>query len=214
MDAIEIFPKRNSGFSNLNLSICSLLQVLECYIISVDSFIIPLLSALWIMLPAYLPNPVAALCGGGAPIDAGKNYPDGRRFFGDGKTWRGLVAGILAGITVGLLQIWAAGVYDLSLLPRQTLLSVTLLAVGALLGDLVKSFFKRRFGKERGTKWPVADQYDLVAGAFLLLLAFDPGWLFSEVTAASFICILILTPLLHRATNIIGYILKVKEVPW
>jgi len=60
----------------------------------------------------------------------------------------------------------------------------------------------------------VSDQYDLVAGAFLLLLVLDPAWLFAEVTAASFICILVLTPILHRAVNIIGYRIKVKEVPW
>jgi len=166
------------------------------------------------MLPAYLPNPVAALCGGGAPVDFGRKFSDGNRIFGEGKTWRGLFAGILAGIAIGLLQIWAAGAYDLASLPRQTLLSVTLLAVGALLGDLIKSFFKRRFGKERGARWPVADQYDLVAGAFLLLLVFNPAWLLSEITLPAFISILVLTPLLHRATNIIGYMFKVKEVPW
>jgi CDP-2,3-bis-(O-geranylgeranyl)-sn-glycerol synthase len=187
---------------------------LECYIISIEFFIIPLLSALWIMLPAYLPNPVAALCGGGTPIDLGRSFSDGKRVFGDGKTWRGLIAGILAGIAIGLLQIWAAGAYDLGILPRQTLLSIMLLAIGALLGDLVKSFFKRRFGKERGAKWPVADQYDLVAGSFVLLLIFNPSWLFAEVTLPAFICILILTPVLHRAANIIGYLYKVKEVPW
>jgi CDP-2,3-bis-(O-geranylgeranyl)-sn-glycerol synthase len=214
MDIIESFPLGNSDFSNLNLSICSLLQVLECYIISIEFFIIPLLSALWIMLPAYLPNPIAALCGGGTPIDFGRKYSDGNRVFGDGKTWRGLLAGIVAGIIIGLIQIWAAGAYDLSILPRQTVMSVILLAIGALLGDLVKSFFKRRFGKERGSSWPVADQYDLVAGSFLLLLLINPSWLFSEVTLPAFICILILTPLLHRATNIIGYMFKVKEVPW
>src|SRR5208337_285586 len=148
---------------------------MECYIISTDFFIIPLLSAVWIMLPAYLPNPVAALLGGGTPVDLGRNYTDGRRIFGDGKTFRGLVAGILAGIGIGLVQIWAWSAYNLVFLPGQTLLSVVLLAVGALLGDLVKSFFKRRFKKERGSKWPVADQYDLVAGAFVLLLIADPG---------------------------------------
>jgi CDP-2,3-bis-(O-geranylgeranyl)-sn-glycerol synthase len=203
-----------SRFRNLNLSACSLLEVLECYIISIEFFIIPLLSALWIMLPAYLPNPVAALCGGGTPVDLGRNFSDGNRVFGDGKTYRGLFVGILAGIAIGSIQIWAAAAYGLDDLPRQTLLSVTLLAVGALLGDLVKSFFKRRFGKERGAKWPVADQYDLVAGAFALLLVFDPAWLFSEVTLPSFVCILILTPLLHRAVNIIGYLFRIKEVPW
>jgi len=166
------------------------------------------------MLPAYVPNPVAALCGGGTPIDLGRNFSDGRRLFGDGKTYRGLVAGILAGVIIGLLQIQAQTFFNITNLPAHTLLSVSLLAVGALLGDLCKSFFKRRFGKERGSKWPLADQYDLVVGAFVLLLIVDPSWLFSQVTLAAFILILILTPILHRATNIIGYILKVKEVPW
>ena len=166
------------------------------------------------MLPAYVPNPVAALAGGGTPVDLGKNYSDGNRIFGDGKTYRGLFAGILAGIITGLLLIWITGQCPAVSLPRHTLLSVTLLATGALLGDLVKSFFKRRLGKGRGTKWPLADQYDLVAGAFLLLLAGEPAWLFANVTLTVFIIILIITPVLHRATNIIGYILRIKEVPW
>jgi CDP-2,3-bis-(O-geranylgeranyl)-sn-glycerol synthase len=187
---------------------------LECYIISIEFFIIPLIWALWIMLPAYIPNPVAALLGGGTPIDLGKNFSDGKRIFGDGKTYRGLLTGILAGIITGLILIWFAGWFPPTSLPQHTLLSVVLLAIGALLGDLVKSFFKRRYGKERGTKWPIADQYDLVAGAFLLLLIFDPAWLFATVTIPAFLVILIITPVLHRATNIVGYIFKVKEVPW
>jgi CDP-2,3-bis-(O-geranylgeranyl)-sn-glycerol synthase len=173
-----------------------------------------LIWAIWIMLPAYVPNPVAALAGGGTPIDFKKNYSDGNRIFGDGKTYRGLFVGILAGIITGLVLIWLAGQFPPASLPHHTLLSVTLLATGALLGDLVKSFFKRRLGKERGAKWPVADMYDLVAGAFLLLLIGDPAWLFANVTLPVFIAILIITPVLHRATNIIGYMVKVKEVPW
>ncbi len=166
------------------------------------------------MLPAYVPNPVAALCGGGTPVDLGKNFSDGKRIFGDGKTYRGLIIGIAAGTGTGLVQIWLSGIYGWGAIPVHTFTSIILLSAGALLGDLIKSFFKRRFGKERGAKWPVADQYDLVAGAFLCLLAFDPGWLFTNVTLPIFILILILTPVLHRAVNIIGYHIKVKEVPW
>jgi CDP-2,3-bis-(O-geranylgeranyl)-sn-glycerol synthase len=166
------------------------------------------------MLPAYLPNPIAALVGGGTPIDLGRNFPDGKRVFGDGKTYRGLVIGIFAGISIGLAEIWLAGVYGWENLPEQTYLSITLLATGALLGDLCKSFFKRRLGKERGAKWPVADMYDLVAGSLLLVLIVDPGWLFANMTLLTFILILILTPILHRTVNIIGYHFKVKEVPW
>jgi CDP-2,3-bis-(O-geranylgeranyl)-sn-glycerol synthase len=185
-----------------------------CYGISLDLFITSLIWALWIMLPAYIPNPVAALSGGGTPIDFGRNYTDGRRIFGDGKTWQGFGIGILAGIITGLILMWLAQQSPQAGLPEHTLLSVSLLASGALLGDLVKSFFKRRLKKERGTQWPVADQYDLVAGAFLLMLIFDPAWLFATVTLPVFLIILILTPVLHRATNIVGYMLRIKEVPW
>jgi CDP-2,3-bis-(O-geranylgeranyl)-sn-glycerol synthase len=166
------------------------------------------------MLPAYLPNPVAALFGGGTPVDLGRNFSDGKRVFGDGKTFRGLIVGILAGIGIGLLQIQVQGAFGWESLPEQTYLSITLLATGALLGDLCKSFFKRRLGKERGTKWPVADMYDLVAGALLMVLVFDPGWLFANMTVLIFIFILILTPILHRGINIIGYHFRIKEVPW
>jgi CDP-2,3-bis-(O-geranylgeranyl)-sn-glycerol synthase len=187
---------------------------LECYIISIEFFIIPLIWAFWIMLPAYIPNPAAAIFGGGTPIDLGRNFSDGKRIFGDGKTYRGLVIGILAGIITGIILIYLNFQFPFAGLPKQTFLSVILLATGALLGDLIKSFFKRRFGKERGTQWPIADQYDLVAGAFLLLLIGDPVWLFSTVTLPEFLIILIITPVLHRATNIIGYLFRVKEVPW
>jgi CDP-2,3-bis-(O-geranylgeranyl)-sn-glycerol synthase len=173
-----------------------------------------MISAVWIMLPAYLPNPVAALFGGGTPIDLGRNFSDGKRIFGDGKTFRGLIIGILAGIGIGLVQIQVVGAFGWENLPEHTYRSITLLATGALLGDLGKSFFKRRLGKERGAKWPVADMYDLVAGALLMVLIFDSAWLFANMTLLIFILILILTPILHRAVNIIGYHFRVKEVPW
>ena len=166
------------------------------------------------MLPAYLPNPMAALLGGGTPIDFGKNYSDGHRIFGDGKTWRGFFLGVLGGIAVGLLEIWLSGNSAFSFLPVHTAESILLLSVGALLGDLVKSFVKRRMGKERGSKWPIADMYDLVAGSLILLLLFDPGWLFANMTVWILLAILIITPILHRSVNIIGYLIKVKEVPW
>jgi CDP-2,3-bis-(O-geranylgeranyl)-sn-glycerol synthase len=186
----------------------------SCSAINSNFILVSLLSAVWIMLPAYLPNSVAALFGGGTPIDRGKNFRDGRRIFGDGKTFRGLFVGIFAGIGIGVIQILVSGAYGLAILPVHTLLSVSLLAIGALLGDLCKSFFKRRLGKGRGAKWPVADQYDFVAGALLLTLLFDSAWIVENVTLTILIMILILSPLLHRAVNIIGYYMGVKEVPW
>ena len=166
------------------------------------------------MLPAYVPNPIAALCGGGTPIDFNRNFGDGRRILGEGKTYRGFFIGVFVGVIVGALQMYLATRFSWTMLPVHTVISVFVLAVGALFGDLCKSFFKRRLGKKRGERWLIADQYDLVAGAFLLMLIVDPDWLFMYVTIPVLLIILIITPILHRLVNIIGYNSGVKDVPW
>jgi CDP-2,3-bis-(O-geranylgeranyl)-sn-glycerol synthase len=183
-------------------------------IISIDSFLITLLSALWIMLPAYVPNSAAALFGGGMPIDGGRTHRDGRRILGDGKTWRGFILGVAAGIVIGLLEIWIRQLPGFEVLPALTVPVVILLATGALLGDLVKSYLKRRLGRERGAPWLIADQYDLVVGAFALVLLFDYSWFISTMTLPILVIILIITPILHKTVNVIGYLMRVKEVPW
>jgi CDP-2,3-bis-(O-geranylgeranyl)-sn-glycerol synthase len=169
---------------------------------------------MWIMLPAYVPNSVAAYFGGGRPIDGGRNFRDGRRIFGDGKTWKGLAAGISAGIILGLIQIGVQTVAILAFLPALTVPVIILLASGALFGDLAKSFFKRRIGKEKGEQWIIADQYDFVAGAFILLIIFQYEWVITTLTLPVVFWIIVITPLLHRLVNIIGYLAGVKDVPW
>ncbi|HOX36015.1 MAG TPA: CDP-2,3-bis-(O-geranylgeranyl)-sn-glycerol synthase [Methanoregulaceae archaeon] len=166
------------------------------------------------MLPAYVPNPVAAIFGGGTPIDLGRKAGDGRRILGDGKTYRGLLAGVFSGLLVGFAEIVCSGAGLPGWLPVPTVSTILALALGALLGDIAKSFFKRRFGKERGEKWFLADQYDLVFGSLLLLALLSPGWFIAYITLPVLVAILIITPILHRAANIIGYSLGVKDVPW
>ena len=166
------------------------------------------------MLPAYIPNSAAAAVGGGTAIDAGMKWCDGRRLLGDGKTVRGFVGGVACGCLIGGIQILAQSSPLCSFLPKLSILPVILLATGALVGDMVKSFFKRRAGIERGGKWPVVDQYDFVAGAFLFLFLGDPKFAFATLTWPIIIAILIITPVLHRLVNIIGYKMGVKDVPW
>lgn len=166
------------------------------------------------MMPAYVPNPVAAFLGGGRPIDGGRNYRDGRRIFGDGKTWRGFGAGVAAGIIFGIIQIQVYGVAGFTRLPELTIPVVCILSFGALFGDLVKSFFKRRLGKDRGAPWLLADQYDLVIGPLVLLLIFQFSWTVTYITLPVLFWIIVITPLLHRAVNIIGYVAGIKDVPW
>ncbi|MDP2766127.1 MAG: CDP-2,3-bis-(O-geranylgeranyl)-sn-glycerol synthase [Candidatus Methanoperedens sp.] len=163
------------------------------------------------MLPAYIANPTAVVFGGGAPIDFGKNWRDGRRILGSGKTFRGLFGGTACGVIIGLLQRQATA-SDIFIIPSIT--AIITLSSGALLGDIVKSFFKRRLGFERGAKLPLVDQLDFVAGAWIFTYIFDPQWFNDNFTFWIIITVLILTPMLHRLTNILGYYIKVKKEPW
>jgi CDP-2,3-bis-(O-geranylgeranyl)-sn-glycerol synthase len=173
--------------------------------------IVTVIKASWLMLPAYTANPTAVVFGGGKPIDFGKNWRDGRRILGDGKTFRGLFGGIACGIIIGLIQMQISPLWYLGIF---TFTSVITLSMGALLGDIVKSFFKRRLGLKRGAKFPLVDQLDFVVGAWILTYIFDPVWFTDNFTFWIIITVLILTPLLHRLTNILGYYLKLKKEPW
>ncbi len=170
--------------------------------------------AIWLMVPAYISNPMAVVFGGGKPIDMGTKWLDGQRIFGDGKTIRGLIGGTVCGILAGILQIYVASAFNITIVPTMT--AVMTLSFGALLGDLVKSFFKRRIGFVRGAELPLIDQLDFVAGAWILTYVFDPVW-FGENFMSSppiMITVIILTPILHRLTNIFGYTIKLKKEPW
>jgi len=66
-----------------------------------------------------------------APLDGGSTLPDGTRLLGDHKTWRGLIAAVVAcGIVAQLLQLGFG-------------LGAAFGAL-ALLGDAASSFVKRR----------------------------------------------------------------------
>jgi CDP-2,3-bis-(O-geranylgeranyl)-sn-glycerol synthase len=166
------------------------------------------------MIPAYIPNSAAALLKGRLPMDFRRTMGDGRRILGDGKTWRGFFGGTICGIACGCVQIWAYHQYHLTFLPHHTVLSVALLSVGSLTGDVVASFFKRRLGKERGEKWPFGDQYDFLFGAFILLVILDWSWVQENITITTLVAIIIMTPLLHRVVNMIGHKLGFKKDPW
>jgi CDP-2,3-bis-(O-geranylgeranyl)-sn-glycerol synthase len=177
--------------------------------------------AFWLFLPAYVANPTAVLFGGGTPMDFGKVLGDGRRLFGDGKTWRGFGGGVLCGIMLGLI-LW--GVAALIYTPLtygafpDGLAPVVLLPVGALLGDSVGSFIKRRMGKPKGAPVPGLDQYDFMVGAMILLILLQTGWFLQHYwdgeAVFGLVFVIALTPILHRVVNIIGYRLGKKEVPW
>ncbi len=173
-------------------------------------------TAVWSMLPAYVPNNAAVIAGGGAPIDGGRTY-GGKRLLGDGKTWRGTVAGITAGAILGVALNTAVDPVGSVLrfaLPTFPVAAVIGLPAGAMLGDIAGSFLKRRTGRDRGAPAPGLDQFDFVVGALGLTILAAPGWFLATFTLPVIVVVLVLTPALHVGTNVIGYLLGLKNEPW
>lgn len=173
------------------------------------------LLAVWIMLPAYLPNSAAVIFGGGTPIDLGRGWR-GARLLGDGKTWRGSIGGAASGFVLALVlnEALAAELVP-TFLPEFELLAALGLAVGAILGDMGASFLKRRTGRERGAPFPGVDQLDFAVGAFAVTALLAPSWFFEHVVDLGvLVVIVVVTPALHLSANFIGYKIGVKDEPW
>jgi len=172
--------------------------------------------ALWAMLPAYVPNNAAVLAGGGRPIDGGRTW-NGKRVLGDGKTWRGTAAGILAGATLALalnaVEPSAAAFVGVDL-PTFPLAAALALPAGAMAGDIAASFLKRRTGRERGAAFPGLDQLDFVVFALLFAFVAAPSWVVEVFTLPVLAVVFVATPLLHLVTNGIAYQLGLKDEPW
>jgi len=177
--------------------------------------------AVWFILPAYIANSSAVVVGGGTPMDFGKEWR-GKRIFGDSKTWRGFFGGIFVGTSVGIIMnIVVPRTFGEGLL---SLVIIFSLSLGALSGDLLESFLKRRLGKKSGEKWIIADQIDFLLGAFLLSFLFSTAlhytgmsgenWFLQSFSVWHIIFLLIFTPAIHYVTNIAGYLAGLKEVPW
>src|SRR5271157_942353 len=110
-----------------------------------------IVDALKFIFPAYCANATPVLAGGGTKMDFGKNFLDGKRVFGDNKTFRGFFFGLTIGIIVGVMEIVAF---------HFPILFAFLIPLGALLGDLTGAFLKRRAGIAPGGLLPIVDQVD------------------------------------------------------
>lgn len=177
--------------------------------------------AFWFMFPGYAVNSLAVLVGGGTPMDFGKNFRDGRRILGDGKTWRGFIGASLLGTGIGLIEQFAASAYPNPYLPPYSssltiaLLICLVLCFGSMTGDAIGSFIKRRLGYERGEKAFLLDQFGFVLFSWLLLAIFFWDWFVAHFfNLPAIVMVLVVTPLLHRGINIVGYKLGKKKVPW
>jgi len=183
-----------------------------------------IIQALWLVLPAYIANASALLVGGGTPIDFGKHWKDGKRILGDGKTWRGLISGAFVGMTCGfgfsvVAKLAAAsdfaflGINDFTGFPLMIPI-IASICFGALIGDIVESFFKRRIGKNRGEDWIPFDQLDFIVGAlffsfiiasFLQIIGLtSSNWFFDSFSIWHVLVLVVITPFFHLFANFVN----------
>ena len=112
-----------------------------------------ILSCLYFFLPAYVANM--------APVFAKKlpflGIPIHAKLFGKNKTWRGIIVAVLSGGLVFWIQklLYNSGFVTFSIIDYAdfSLLLGFLLGAGAILGDLVKSYYKRKAEIPPGESW-------------------------------------------------------------
>jgi CDP-2,3-bis-(O-geranylgeranyl)-sn-glycerol synthase len=183
-----------------------------------------LIRVLWVLTPVYAANALATIPGGrGPPMDFGRNWSDGRRILGPSKTWSGFLFGTFVAIPIVLLQAWLILIAppNLQLVPHYASTVIGALPVaflltgGALTGDVIGSFIKRRSGYGSGTRVIGLDQLPFV------LFPIGVGlWLFPSIFVPTFwslealLWVLLLTVGLHTLFNWIGFKLGTKKVPW
>ena len=175
---------------------------------------------LWFFLPAgyanaapVFANKIPALRWLGKPIDHGKTFR-GKRIFGDHKTYRGFIVGIVVGVLTALLQYWIISEFGwpnidlpISIKLGQYAIAGALLGLGALFGDAVKSFLKRQRGVASGQAWAPFDQIDYVIGglAFFSLL--------ETLSLEQYLSVAFVWVILHPIATFIGWLLRLKDSP-
>ncbi len=181
-----------------------------------------ILTILWIFAPIGFANtgPVTAsklpfLRRYNQPLDFGKTYR-GKRIFGDHKTIRGIIAGGVVGLLTAGLQILLSAVfswpesYSMGLDYGSTMILVMglFMGFGALIGDAVKSFFKRQMNIAPGRSWVPFDQLDFVIGGAIASLPFI------VLPFYMYVLTLFVALIIHPTFNVLAWILRLQDKPF
>ncbi|MCS7107844.1 MAG: CDP-2,3-bis-(O-geranylgeranyl)-sn-glycerol synthase [Sulfolobales archaeon] len=178
----------------------------------IDGTVAMIVWSLILFLPAMVTNALPVLTRvlfrNKHPIDFYRNFIDGRRILGDGKTWEGFTLGLIGGSSLGLCYVFISKnalwfLYGFSM------------GLGALLGDLINAFVKRRLGMRGGAPFPPFDQIDYLLGSFFIIkwLGID-SLIDVSLDLWNLLVAISISLILHPMTNLIAYVFKIKDVPW
>lgn len=178
------------------------------------------ISCLYFFLPAYFVNMIPPLVRRvkffdflDKPIDFDKKFL-GKPFLGTHKTWRGAVCGIILGMIVVWVQVWLyrfPSIQKISFIDyyrSDIWLFSLLISAGAVFGDLLFAFIKRRINMEPGAMFMPFDQTNYVVGAAIFL---TPLLGFNIMVWTT---LFVATFLLHVVFNRIGYLSGLHPNKW
>jgi CDP-2,3-bis-(O-geranylgeranyl)-sn-glycerol synthase len=171
-----------------------------------------LIQVFWILIPAIFANLSPVLV---KKVDF-LNYPvdfyrklGNKRLFGENKTYRGFFFGILAAILIAYIQMKTTPYLFVDFIFDYGSINIiafgALLGFGALFGDLVKSFVKRRIGKKEGQSWLPFDQIDWAVMSLIFLN------LMINISLLTNILVLVIGGVGHAAFNYVGYLMNLKK---
>ena len=157
------------------------------------------------------------------PMDGGKNLWDGKRIFGDNKTWKGFLGYVVLNIVCMVLWGFACKALGLESYnffygevvntPVQNLLIGLLLGLAYALFELPNSFIKRRLGIVPGKSlsgfWKVFfvffDQADSVFGCVLVVCLYAP------MSVGFYFLYVLVGAVTHIVTNMLLYFCKLRK---
>ena len=157
------------------------------------------------------------------PMDCKKNFIDGKRIFGDNKTWKGFFGYIILNILCSILLGFVWSIFNLddmnffyTKIPNTIYNNCfigLLLGLGYSLFELPNSFFKRRINVEPGKSpkgikkifFIFLDQADSVIGCCTVLN------LFYKMTCSFYIMYILLGAFTHIVFNILLYFLGLRK---
>ena len=175
-----------------------------------------ILKLFYFMLPAYFANMAPVIMGKSfgsldVPIDFNKKL-FGKPIFGRNKTYRGLFFGVVFAVIVSAFQfiLYSFGFFEsISMYDYSNFVFFGfLMGSGAIFGDALESFVKRRLKVGPGQSFFPWDQLDFVVGALLFssyLIRFK---------AVEVISILLISFVSHILVNHSAYYLKIRKEKW
>jgi CDP-2,3-bis-(O-geranylgeranyl)-sn-glycerol synthase len=185
-----------------------------------------ILQSAYFLIPAYFANMLPPIAKKfkifeflNIPVDFGKKFRDGKPLFGKNKTYRGFLVGIIGGVIGAYLQMFLykfsffqiISIHGIAYTNHQTIILLgVLLGFGAIAGDVIESFFKRRLNVDSGASMAPWDQIDLAIGAYLFVFPFVYIFLSWQLFLSSIIITFFLTVIVNH----ISFYLHIRNERW